>query len=322
MASGDFYSDRTIGPVPRLGEEVTAEVWQGLATLILRRVHDGSMAREFPYSGCPDSADAITGTDTQQFEIALHSLVPNLRSESPPVPGVKSVFNIHHPPSTPVALDVVEFAGHYVAEPSGRLNIRLHLHEHLSFEPCSRRMGQDKFREEADKIFARNGLAFTIGDDMRVRRLGPPEARPVLSDFAPRTGDADLDAKLRAAHTRFLSRDPSNRLDALKDLWDAFERLKTLEPGNDKKASVQQLLAGAVPDAAFRTRLDAEMTALTAIGNAFHIRHFERDRSPLPAPSGNAVDYLFTRLLALIAYLLRQTKRMLNAQQLPGSLPP
>jgi hypothetical protein len=306
----DFYSDRTIGSVPRTGEEITHEVWQGLVALITRRIDDGSLAREFPQRRCPDVAEAITGTDEERFEIALNTVVPQLQRESAPVPEVKSPFSIYRAPSTPVALDVVEFVGRYIAEPSGRLNIRLHLHEHLSFENYSRHVGQEKFRAEVEQIFARNGLAFTIGEDMRVQRLGPAEARPLLSDFTPKTGDADLDAALRAAHTRFLSRDPQGQYDALKDLWDAFERLKTLELGGDKGASIRQLVDRAAPDSPFRDRLDAELKELTMIGNKFRIRHFEHDTAPLPAPPRAAVDYLFTRMLALIGYLLRQTGRM------------
>ena len=145
---------------------------------------------------------------------------------------------------------------------------------------------------------------------MRIRRLGPPEARPLLSDFASDTGDPDLDRKLRAARARFLSRDHQDRLDALKDLWDAFERLKTLERGADKKASLQQLISRATFDSPFRGHLDAESAELTRIGNEFHIRHFEHDTAPLPEPAETAIDHLFTRMLSLVMYLLRQIRRI------------
>jgi hypothetical protein len=191
------------------------EVWQGLVALITRRIDDGSLAREFPERRCPDLADAITGTDRDRFEISLHTLVPRLRSGSHPVPGAPLRFDRYPPPSTPVALDVVEFVGQNIAEPSDRLNIRLHLHEHLSFDRWSSQAGRARFRQDVEMIFARNGLAFTIDKDMFVQRLGPPEARPLLSDFGPHTGDLDLDAKLCDSVTRFISRNPRDRVDAL-----------------------------------------------------------------------------------------------------------
>jgi hypothetical protein len=286
-------------------------VWRGLATLITRRVDDGSLAQEFPDHSCEDFPDAITGTDRERFEIALETLIPRLKQESPPALGARSILNPDRAPSTPVALDVVEFAGQYIADPANRVHHQYPQHDHFTFDEYSVCRGQRGFRQDVELIFARNGLAFTISeDDMRVTRLGPPEARQLLGDFAPNTGDAELDAKLRSAHTRFVSRDPQAQEDALKDLWDAFERVKTLELGGNKRASIQQLIDRSAPGSPFGARLEAESKELTEIGNAFHIRHFEHDKAPLPEPTVTAVDYLFTRMLAFVAYLLRQTGRM------------
>lgn len=305
--SNEFYSDRVAGPAPRTGEEVTLGVWRGLVALITRRIDDGSLAMEFPARRCPDLTDATTGTDADRFKMALSSLIPQLDQESPAQRA--SIFNVENPPSTPVALDLVEFVAMHIAEPSNRLNIRLHAHEHLSFEVWSKRQGRERFCAEVDQIFARNGLAFTVETDGQVRRLGPPEVRPIMNDFAPKTGDPELDHKFADATARFTSRDPKDRVDALEKLWDGFERLKTLELGGQKKNSILQLIERAAPSP-FREHLEAESTELTKIGNRFQIRHFEHDRAQLPPPPETTIDYLFTRLLAFIAYLLRQTGRM------------
>lgn len=307
IVSADFYSDRVFGRVPRTGEDITIAVWQGLVSLITRRIDDGSLAMEFPARRCPDLADAITGTDAKRFEMTLNSLVPLLREESPAPPG--EIFNLDDPPSTPVALDVVEFVAPRIAEPSDRLNIRPHVHEHLSFARLSKHDGRERFCAEVDQIFSRNGLAFKVDLDGRVSRLGPPEARHLLSEFAPRTGDPSLDDKLTDAAARFVSRHLPDRLDGLEKLWDGFERLKTLELGGQKKDSIQQLIDRAARSP-FREYLAAESRELTKIGNEFHIRHFEHDKAQLPAPVDNTADYLFTRLLAFVTYLLRQTGRL------------
>jgi hypothetical protein len=214
-------------------------------------------------------------------------------------------------PPTPTALDVVDFVGQRIAEPI-RKSTSYHKffdHYHLDFDV---RAGQRRFQADVDLIFARNGIAFTLGEHLQVQRLGPPEARPLLSDFAPDTGDARLDELLQTAMTRFLSRSAADRQDALEKLWDAFERLKTLELGGDKRASITALINRAAPDSGFREHLNAEADALTKIGNSFHIRHSEHDQEELPGPA--AVDYLFIRLAALIAFLLRQTGRMATSQ--------
>lgn len=102
--------------------------------------------------------------------------------------------------------------------------------------------GQKAFRADVDEIFARMGIAYQIDPNMIVRRLGPPEARETIADLDPDSGDATLDDLIRDARQRFLSRQPEEARVALEKLWDGFERLKTLEPGHDKKAQVNALL--------------------------------------------------------------------------------
>jgi hypothetical protein len=141
-----------------------------------------------------------------------------------------------------------------------------------------------------------------------IHRLGPPEGRRLISDFRPNTRDPELDAKLMDAMSRFQSRTPADHQDALEKLWDAFERLKTLETGPNKKASVAKLINRSAPTAPLRAELEAEFIALTKIGNSFTIRHHERDKHELP--NDHSRDYLFVRLAGLIAFVLHQTGRM------------
>jgi hypothetical protein len=110
---------------------------------------------------------------------------------------------------------------------------------------------------------------------------------------------------------RFLSRNPVDRRDALEKLWDAFERLKTLEPGGGalKKPSATQLVTRAASGSeSFRDLLVTEFKALTNIGNKFTIRHHEHDQDDLPTSA--AIDYVFVRFAALIALVLHDTGRM------------
>jgi len=191
-------------------------------------------------------------------------------------------------------------------------------HEHLSFrahhadpfhdEPPP---GQIRFRNDIDLLFARNGIAFTLGDDMRVHRLGPPEARSLISDFTPNSGDRQLDAKLNDAMTRFLSRAPGDRRDALEKLWDAFEMVKHIESGGQTqnvKQSVTRLLDRAA-SGPLRAELEAEFNSLNKIGNNFSIRHHGGQQQTLPTDA--AVEYVFVRLASVIAFVLRQTGRLI-----------
>ncbi|MEV0304284.1 hypothetical protein [Streptomyces prasinus] len=130
----------------------------------------------------------------------------------------------------------------------------------------------------------------------------------LVSEFRPKTGDATLDGLLEDAMVRFLSRRPADRQDALEKLWDAFERVKTLE-GSNKSVAVPILLGNAALGSdPFRELLTDEFHLLTRVGNNFTIRHHEIGKTP--PPSDHARDYLFVRLASVVAVVLRHTGRM------------
>ena len=290
MANRSFYTDRTKGPVPRLREDIPETAWRALAALVRRRVESNWLAKEFPTS-CPDG-NGIWGTDQELLSDTLEALIPEL---SWPLG--------QNAPDTETVLDVLDFVGQRVALPIEKSWHSFFQHHELSFDV---QKGRVAFRADVEEIFARMGIAYQINSRMTVHRLGPPEARETIADLDPDSGDATLDKLIRDARRRFLSRQPQEARVALEKLWDGFERLKTLEPGHDKKARVNALLDQA-GTGAWRTALDTEAKALTLIGNSMQIRHFETGKEPVP---DDAVDYLFTRLATLMLYLLRSTDRL------------
>lgn len=151
-------------------------------------------------------------------------------------------------------------------------------------------------------------MACELGTDAQVARLGPPELRQILADLDPATGDVVLDALVVEARTRYLSRHAADEQIGLEKLWDAFERLKTVEPGRDKKAQVAALF-DRVGSGPMRDVVEAEATVLTHLGNNMQIRHFETDKASLLAAE---VDYLFGRMavVLVLVHVLRQTGRL------------
>lgn len=131
-------------------------------------------------------------------------------------------------------------------------------------------------------------------------RLVPPILFEAMGAL-PSAGDAVLDQLLKDAVAKFRDAAPSSRKEGLERLWDAWERLKSLEHKSDKRISVGMLLDGAAAGG-FRAMLEDEAIALTDIGNSFHIRHFETNREEIGRSAH--VDYLFHRLFALIHLLL------------------
>ena len=128
-----------------------------------------------------------------------------------------------------------------------------------------------------------------------------PVVRSVLEGM-PKSGDTTFDTMLADAVTKFRDSAPKARMEALEKLWDTWERLKSLETQGNKQASASLLLDRAAAGGPFREALEREAKELTTIGNTFHIRHFETDRSPLDNPK--YVEYLFHRLFALIQLLV------------------
>ena len=287
----DYFSDRELGRPPLTRDELTAEAWGGIVALIDRLMGTGALAYGFPEM-CEDGG-AVCGTDGRSLGLAIKGEIP----------GLGWPLGEREPPSTHVACDLVEFCFQYVGKP-----IQGHFHphgrhHHLTFDVAA---GQDDYREKANRIFARNGLALELQANGEVRRLGPPVLREALAEPSFQSGDAELDRLLETARTKFLSTDKAVRGESLEKLWDAWERLKTLGPG-DKKASVVALLDTAAPAAKFRGVLENDALELTRIGNEFMIRHTETNKVPID--SSLHIDYLFHRLFALIWLLLQSRGR-------------
>jgi hypothetical protein len=167
--------------------------------------------------------------------------------------------------------------------------------------------GRRRFVEDINRLFARNGIAFDLQPDGRIIRLGPPALRESLQQSLFTSEDLQLNELLETARTKFLDPDPAVRQEGLEKLWDAWERVKTIEPGKDKKAQAGSLLNRVTTNPTFLQELEAEALTLTKIGNTFQIRHSETNKTPIT--SNEQRDYLFHRLFALIRLLLRSTNR-------------
>lgn len=295
----DYFSDRETGPVPRTTEEIGDTVWGGIYSVIESYILRGSFAREFPKS-CPDG-DANCGTDEEAFWRRALAEIPQIASGSEkPSPETA--------PPVLAILDLLEFAAKVVAKPIVEGRHAYYGHPHLSFKG-DQSLAKTEFASEVSLILARNGIAFQLEPSGDIRRLLPEPVRTVVSRSAFATGDEESDRLLQAAVRGFTDPRNEKRRDALEKLWDAFERIKTLEPGSDKRTQAAALLDRACANAGplFRTQLEEEAKALTKIGNEFRIRHSESDKEILRQPS--QVDQLFVRMFSFLWYVLSTTNR-------------
>lgn len=288
-----YFSDREKGPKPRIKEEIIESTWGGIIAIINSRIADCSFGYRYP-DACPDGRGPC-GCDEHTFSLALKAEIPELSWPFYP----ESV------PHTLAVLDLLEFCHRAIGKP---ISVDFHPffgHHHFKFDAEE---GQAEFRTEINRILARNGLAYELGPDGLVSRLAPTVLREALMAATFHTGDVELDSLLETARKKFFDPDLEIRKESIEKLWDAWERLKTLEePEKDKKASTKAILDKAAPEPNFRQVIEQEAVELTRVGNVFRIRHSEVTKIPLE--TSEHVDYLFHRLFALIRLLLRTTGR-------------
>lgn len=288
-----YYTDREYGARPPSIDTIDERLWAGLYSLIQTRIGDGSFGLRFPEQ-CPDG-NGPCGCDEQAFRRVL----------SAEVPWIEWPLSATETPETPVILDLLEFCARAVGEPIQGAYHSFFRHHHLSWD---REAGLCRFVADVNMLFRRNALAFELTPAGEARRLLPAPLADTIGWTLFQTADAETDRLLEAARRRILSPKPEDRQDALEKLWDAFERLKTLEPGANKREQADALLDRvAAPGSAFRQALAREAMELTGIGNSFRIRHSEVTQEALTSPG--QTDYLFTRMFAFVRMVLKGTGR-------------
>lgn len=285
-----YFSERECGEIPQEKEEIEEGAWGGILALINARISDGSFGVSYPLT-CEDGGATI-GSNEAAVRTAMRADIPNL----------PEYWNNKEPPLTLNILDMIEFSWRCIGKPVRNGYHKFFSHHHLDFDIDA---GRDEFRDDVNRIFRRNGLAYELDWSGCIERPAPPVLREELASAQFATGDADLDRILEKARDKFTDPDETNRREALEALWDAWERLKTVGEGPNKKTQITNLLdhtAGS-STSKFRDALESEANELTRIGNSFQIRHFEKNQERLVR--SEHVDYLFHRLFGLIQVILR-----------------
>jgi len=296
----EYFSDKVRGHRPRTEESITPTVWGGIVAFIQSLIQTGALGYQFPEL-CPNGAGKI-GTDQGALSMALQAEISGIdwplqtqKSETdswetkPFAPNTLSVF------------DLVEFCYKNSAKPIQGYYHSHFQHHHITFNVQA---GREEFRERINTLFSRNGLAYELNINGSIVRLAPPVLQETLIDAIFRTGDDTLDQMLEETRRKFLNPDVSLRREAVERLWDAWERIKTLDRPDNKKLSIELLLNNAARGPEALQLLEDEAKKLTDIGNSFHIRHSEIAQTRIS--DSDHLDYLFHRLFCMILLLLRK----------------
>lgn len=297
----DYFSDRELGPRPRTEQDMSPAAWAGLVVLAESLANGGAFGASFP-ERCPDG-QAICGSDVlglkRAIEAEIHGLSWPLQTDHEVEEGFMRA-RMPWVPATLVALDFVEFVWRSVAQPIVGKHHDFFQHHHLTFDVEA---GQVAFRANVNRILARNGMAYELGADGRIKRVLPAVLGEALTRTYFHTGDRTLDVMLEESRTKFSDPDPLVRREALERLFDSWERIKSLGDANKAK-SIKLILDRTASEPAFRDLLEREARELTQIGNSHLLRHHEVSQTPVI--DVEYVDYLYHRLFALVHLVIRK----------------
>lgn len=133
------------------------------------------------------------------------------------------------------------------------------------------------------------------------------EGKETLKQPDVNSSDNLINEKIEESKLYIRSEESNKKQMAVEQIWDAFERLKTLY-SEDKKTSAEKLITTVSNGSeTIKDLLEKEFKDLTKIGNGFQIRHFENGKEPLE--SDEFREYLYFRMLTLISYCINSLKK-------------
>lgn len=287
-----LFTERFGGLAPRIKEQLDEASATGLLSIIQARISENWFGDSFPFE-CQDGG-LNAGCSTQKLKgaAAAYNLIwPEDWTRAGHIPTDGQIF------------DLIEFSYEHIALPEAYMYHSYHHHDHFNYD---QEKGRAQFAVEINRVFERHGIAYQLVG-AEITRMAPTGLQEVLAETVFKTGDADLDRLLETAREKFLNRSLDVRKEGLEKLWDAWERLKTIEPGSDKKVMAKAILDKAATEPVLRERLEVDAKELTFIGNNLMIRHTEVGKAPVA--ESTQVDYLFHRMFAMIRLLLRSSGR-------------
>jgi hypothetical protein len=103
----------------------------------------------------------------------------------------------------------------------------------------------------------------------------------------------------------FQTSDPRRRWQGLRHLADAYERVKTLQVPENKKASTAALIGAMSPEVALGEHLDGLLRQLTTLSHGLTIRHHEVGKVDITEDPVLA-DFLFYSYYNVLRFALHR----------------
>jgi len=284
-----YYAQRQCkarhGPDPHVG----ADFWAAYRTYISRLSGENYLCKAFPGECC----------DGIPIYSSNSAIASRLREE---LGQVEWPMGPEDPPESERILDLVEFFYRHVAKPT-----KLWFHDYsgcMGYHPkeYDTRKGRYEYTIEVNKMLKRFHHPYRLQKG-RIMRSGSEILDERILSVEVLTDDDHLKRLLNSAIDNFFERTGSKKLEGLRSIVDAFERLKTRE-GPDKKKSVEKVIAKISPDSEIRACFDEHLRMMTELSNKYTIRHHEVDKVVLEDEA--VIDYLFYSYYNLVRLILEK----------------
>lgn len=269
-----------------------------------------NLAWKYPEE-CPDGNNCC-GIDWQQFNQDLEFEIPTLFRRSGQIDKPSERFNAFSSKmqidefDQYALFDLIEFVGRNIRDITKKTYHSFYRHNDLFFGNTNSRARY--FLNDINDAFEKTGLLYRLTTNFEVERI---EEDGVLSDGVVERireiKEPGLKELMQTAIQKHKSPYPSDQHDAVKIIWDAFERLKSYyaTSKNEKRQSIDRILQSMSHSNEFFYQLfNNEMKLLTdEIGNSCSIRHSEVYQSELI--DDKYYDYFFNRCLSFIALAIQ-----------------
>ncbi len=293
MDTSPYFSQRQGRSIIRDQEEVGERFWAAFTGYIHEIGNKNYFAQTFPEE-CPDG-NGICGWTPSLLQSRLLGELPNGEWPLP-----------NEVPSKETAFDFVEFFYRVISVPSG---IYHSFFRHTDYYNFDTETAQSEYSARINQYLQTCCHPYDFVDGEIKSPVSPVLDIPLKEEeFA--LDDTHLSHLLESAVADFFDKSGNKKRKALQSLVDAYDRLKTIEPG-DKKQSVTAIISKLSPVEDVQQTLNADMRVLTKISNEFTIRHHEMAKRQLG--DNDFVEYLFYAYYNVIRLILKKYKKLKKA---------
>lgn len=287
MVELDFFSDKELGKKELITEEISLNVYNAIVGIFNK--YEICFSNEFPIY---NNNNYIVGTNRRALVTDIRGYIPRLESI-----GEADEWDV---PDNYTILDFVQYC---YSKISDVVSYDTDYYGKTTYIVQDTEQKRESYRNEVNQLFERNQIVFYIDNDGSIKRQLPVEMGNLINNLPVRTNDAQLNELIRLAFENIHKPQLKDRTFALEKIWDAFERMKTYYEGMDKKNSAKTLVENVSQGTKdFEKWINTEFLALTDIGNAYQIRHFEK--WTIQIKEARHIDYLFYRMVSLISLCL------------------